>query len=60
MFLEFTQYNADVNLYVAVVLLVEFPSVRPAVSSAIILPFQMLSLGTGLDLPLAMVVCTFY
>ncbi|KYO31114.1 hypothetical protein Y1Q_0016466 [Alligator mississippiensis] len=55
-FLEFTQYNADVNLYVAVVLLVEFPSVRPAVSSAIILPFQMLSLGTGLDLPLAMVI----
>uniref|UniRef100_A0A7M4E2W2 Polycystin 1, transient receptor potential channel interacting n=1 Tax=Crocodylus porosus TaxID=8502 RepID=A0A7M4E2W2_CROPO len=51
-FLEFTQYNADVNLYVAVVLLVEFPSVRPAVSSAIILPFQMLSLGTSLDLPL--------
>uniref|UniRef100_A0A7M4E2Y0 Polycystin 1, transient receptor potential channel interacting n=1 Tax=Crocodylus porosus TaxID=8502 RepID=A0A7M4E2Y0_CROPO len=55
-FLEFTQYNADVNLYVAVVLLVEFPSVRPAVSSAIILPFQMLSLGTSLDLPLAMVI----
>ncbi|CAM2101941.1 unnamed protein product [Caretta caretta] len=55
-FLEFTQYNTDVNLYVAVMLLLELPSVRPAVPSILILPYQMLRLHTRLDLPLALVV----
>uniref|UniRef100_K7FA56 Polycystin 1, transient receptor potential channel interacting n=1 Tax=Pelodiscus sinensis TaxID=13735 RepID=K7FA56_PELSI len=55
-FLEFTQYNADVNLYVTVVLLLEFPAVRPAVPSSLILPYRMLRFGTGLDLPLALVI----
>uniref|UniRef100_A0A452J2P5 Polycystin 1, transient receptor potential channel interacting n=1 Tax=Gopherus agassizii TaxID=38772 RepID=A0A452J2P5_9SAUR len=55
-FLEFTQYNVDVNLYVVVMLLLELPSVRLAVPSIIILPYQMLRLGTGLDLPLALVI----
>nr|XP_023957563.1 polycystin-1-like isoform X1 [Chrysemys picta bellii]XP_042697021.1 polycystin-1-like isoform X1 [Chrysemys picta bellii]XP_042697022.1 polycystin-1-like isoform X1 [Chrysemys picta bellii]XP_042697023.1 polycystin-1-like isoform X1 [Chrysemys picta bellii] len=55
-FLEFTQYNVDVNLYVAVMLLLELPSVRPAVPSIVILPCQMLRLGTGLDLPFALVI----
>ncbi|XP_073166530.1 polycystin-1-like isoform X4 [Lepidochelys kempii] len=55
-FLEFTQYNTDVNLYVAVMLLLELPSVRPAVPSILILPYQMLRLHTQLDLPLALVV----
>ncbi|EMP42502.1 Polycystin-1 [Chelonia mydas] len=55
-FLEFTQYNVDVNLYVAVMLLLELPSVRPAVPSILILPYQMLRLHTRLDLPLALVV----
>uniref|UniRef100_A0A674JJH7 Polycystin 1, transient receptor potential channel interacting n=1 Tax=Terrapene triunguis TaxID=2587831 RepID=A0A674JJH7_9SAUR len=54
-FLEFTQYNVDVNLYVVVMLLLELPSVRPAVPSIVILPCQMLRLGTGLDLPLALI-----
>uniref|UniRef100_A0A8C3SV84 Polycystin 1, transient receptor potential channel interacting n=1 Tax=Chelydra serpentina TaxID=8475 RepID=A0A8C3SV84_CHESE len=60
MFLEFTQYNVDVNLYVAVMLLLELPTVGPAVPSILILPYQMLRLGTGLDLPLALVVCTLH
>ncbi|XP_050776798.1 polycystin-1-like isoform X4 [Gopherus flavomarginatus] len=55
-FLEFTQYNGDVNLYVVVMLLLELPSVRLAVPSMFILPYQMLRLGTGLDLPLALVI----
>ncbi|KAM7146058.1 polycystin-1-like isoform 4-T5 [Macrochelys suwanniensis] len=59
MFLEFTQYNVDVNLYVAVMLLLELPTVGPAVPSILILPYQMLRLGTGLDLPLALVISLF-
>nr|XP_032640978.1 polycystin-1-like isoform X3 [Chelonoidis abingdonii] len=55
-FLEFTQYNADVNLYVVVMLLLELPSVRLAVPSIFILPYQMLRLGTGLDLSLVLVI----
>uniref|UniRef100_A0A8C0GYM7 Polycystin 1, transient receptor potential channel interacting n=1 Tax=Chelonoidis abingdonii TaxID=106734 RepID=A0A8C0GYM7_CHEAB len=54
-FLEFTQYNADVNLYVVVMLLLELPSVRLAVPSIFILPYQMLRLGTGLDLSLVLI-----
>ncbi|XP_048346143.1 polycystin-1-like [Sphaerodactylus townsendi] len=56
-FVEFTQYNSDVNLYVTVMLLFEFPSDRPAASSIYILPFQLLHFGNGLDLPLALVIC---
>uniref|UniRef100_A0A8C8VMG7 Polycystin 1, transient receptor potential channel interacting n=1 Tax=Pelusios castaneus TaxID=367368 RepID=A0A8C8VMG7_9SAUR len=55
-FLEFTQYNVDVNLFVTVMLLLEFPPARPAVPSVTVLPYQMLRLGTGLDLPLVLVV----
>ncbi|XP_062977570.1 polycystin-1-like [Elgaria multicarinata webbii] len=54
---EFTQYNADVNLYVAVMLLFEFPPARPAIASMSFLPFPMLYSGDRQELPLAMVIC---
>ncbi|XP_030064193.1 polycystin-1-like [Microcaecilia unicolor] len=56
-FVEFTQYNADVNLYAAVTLLFEFPRAGPAVRTLTVLPFHMLQLSKGLDFPLAMAVC---
>nr|XP_033817429.1 polycystin-1-like isoform X2 [Geotrypetes seraphini] len=56
-FVEFTQYNADVNLYAAVALLFEFPRAGSAVSTLTVLPFHMLQLSKGLDFPLAMAVC---
>ncbi|XP_029456465.1 polycystin-1-like isoform X2 [Rhinatrema bivittatum] len=55
-FVEFTQYNADVNLYAAVTLLFEFPQVGTAIPTFTILPFHMLQLSKGLDFPLAVVV----
>ncbi|XP_060127847.1 polycystin-1 isoform X6 [Zootoca vivipara] len=54
---EFTQYNADVNLYVTVMLLFEFPSDRPAIASMSIFPFPMLKSGDNMDLRLVMMIC---
>ncbi|XP_061469356.1 polycystin-1-like [Rhineura floridana] len=56
LFVEFTQYNADVNLYVTVMLLFEFPLDGRATVSLSIFPFQMLNSSESLDLHLAMVV----
>ncbi|XP_069510961.1 polycystin-1-like [Ambystoma mexicanum] len=58
-FVEFTQYHPDVDLYISVSLLTEFPPVGPAAHSTTILPFHLPQLTSTLDLPLAMMALLF-
>uniref|UniRef100_H3A3K9 Polycystin 1, transient receptor potential channel interacting n=1 Tax=Latimeria chalumnae TaxID=7897 RepID=H3A3K9_LATCH len=55
-FIEFTQYNANVDLYTVVTLLLEFPISGGAFAIADIKPITLLRLSTGVHLLLIMMV----
>ncbi|XP_069057848.1 polycystin-1-like [Pleurodeles waltl] len=58
-FVELTQYHPDVDLYVAISLLTEFPLIGLAAHSTTIIPFRLPQHNSTLDLPLAMMALLF-
>uniref|UniRef100_H3B277 Polycystin 1, transient receptor potential channel interacting n=1 Tax=Latimeria chalumnae TaxID=7897 RepID=H3B277_LATCH len=55
-FIEFNQYNYNVNLYIVVTLMIEFPPIGSAIPSFTIQPLYMLRSSTGVDLLLFLMV----